>query len=236
MNAMESKILLIDDDVKLCALMQEYLGAQGMHLDTANTGKAGLEALQHIPYDLVILDLMLPDVHGLEVLTRIRQLHTVPVLILSAQKEEGDRVVGLEMGADDYVSKPFYPRELLARLRVIFRRQHGDHPEILTLRGLSVNLDSMEGFLDGRPLNLTSFEFRILAAMMRHPGRVFTREQLMEHAAGRDTNAYDRSIDMHIAGIRRKLEDSPTCPRYIKTIRGTGYILLKQSANPAECE
>lgn len=225
------KILLIDDDVKLCTLMQEYLGTQGMILDTVTTGKAGLDSLKNTSYDLVILDLMLPDMNGLEVLTQIRQSHDIPVLILSAQKGEGDRVVGLEMGAEDYVSKPFYPRELLARLRVIFRRQYADIPKVITLRGLTINMNSMEGFLDGRPLNLTSFEFRIMAEMIRHPGRVFTREQLMDCAAGRDMRAYDRTIDMHIASIRRKLEDSPTCPRYIKTIRGTGYILLKQPSS-----
>lgn len=236
-------ILLIDDDEKLCALMRDYLSPQDMEVSIALKGADGLRLAREEHCDLILLDLMLPDMNGLEILRELRRTSSVPIIILSAQDSEADRVAGLEMGSDDYISKPFSPRELLARLRAVLRRipqtAQGDRTTSssdghLTLRGLEVDLDSMEASLDGRLIPLTSYEFRILAEMMKHPGHVFTREYLMDCVAERDLGAFDRSIDMHISSIRRKLGDSPRFPRYLKTIRGTGYILLKKESRREE--
>ncbi len=246
MAGVSPRILIIDDDEKLCALVRDYLTPQGFSVNAVTQGAEGLREALDGQYDLVLLDLMLPDMNGLEILRQLCRDSAVPVVILSAQGSEADRVTGLEMGADDYISKPFSPRELLARLRALLRRiQTGaapkeeedgaGGPELLTLRGLAVSLSSMEARLDGRPLFLSPFEFRLLAEMIRRPGRVFTREHLMDCVAERDLGAFDRSIDMHISSIRRKLNDNPRFPQYLKTIRGSGYVLLRQpSCTPDE--
>lgn len=234
-----ARILFIDDDEKLCALMHDYLTPQGFALKTCTRGAEGLRAaLDDNQYDLILLDLMLSDMHGLEILRQLRGQSSIPVIILSAEGSEVDRVTGLEMGADDYISKPFSPRELLARLRAVLRRmgtespmKGPDDPDVAVLRGLRVNLNSMEAELDSKPLNLSAFEFRLLAEMIRRPGRVFSREHLMDCVAERDLGVFDRSIDMHISTIRRKLGDNPRYPQYLKTIRGAGYTLLKQPSH-----
>lgn len=229
------RVLFIDDDEKLGGLMRDYLEPYGFDLSVAPTGEAGLAAASREPFDAVLLDMMLPDIDGLEVLRRLRQESGLPVVILSAQSDETVRIVGLEMGADDYVPKTFSPRELLARLRAVIRRTQGTTgadsaegaPEALVVRGLIIDPVSMEARLDGRPLDLTALEFRMLQCLAAHPGRVFNRESLLESVAGRDFSSFDRSIDMHISSIRRKLGDDPRCPAYIKTVRGMGYTLLK---------
>jgi DNA-binding response OmpR family regulator len=231
-------VLLIDDDEKLCALMGDYLEPHGFDLTLAGDGESGLAAALSAHFDAVLLDMMLPGMDGLEVLKRLRQECSVPVVILSAQNEEADRIVGLEMGADDYVPKNFSPRELLARLRAVIRRaqaeageEHGlgDTPAI-TIGPLVMDTRSMEARLNGRLLDLTALEFRLLYGMASQPGRVFSREQLLDLAAGRDFTSFDRSIDMHISSLRRKLGDDPRVPIYIKTMRGLGYIFLKPGA------
>lgn len=227
-------LLLIDDDSKLCALMRDYLEPHGFNMTIRENGTTGLAIGLAHNFEVILLDMMLPDMDGLDVLRRLRQHKDTPVIILSAQDEEASRVVGLEMGADDYVPKTFSPRELLARIRAVVRRTQlptvppsTESPPLLTIRGLSMNQSTLEAFMNGQPLDLTALEFRILYGMASQPGRVFTRENLLELAAGRDFNRYDRSIDMHISTLRRKLGEDPRFPVYIKTIRGMGYSIAK---------
>lgn len=228
-------VLLVDDDDKLCSLMRDYLETHGVDLAVAQNGRAGLAAARDNHFDAILLDMMLPDLDGLEVLKRLRRESGVPVVILSALNEETDRVVALEMGADDYVPKTFSPRELLARLRAVIRRaqtrgdapkQDGD-PAIITVGGLVLDTRSMEARLDGRLLDLTALEFRTLCLMAAHPGRLFSREALIELSSGRDAGSFDRSIDMRISSLRRKLGDDPRNPAYLKTVRGMGYIIMR---------
>ena len=195
--------LLVDDDAKLCGLLRDYLEGFGFSLDVAEDASSGLEKAVANEYDVILLDMMLPDMDGLDVLRRLREIGSTPIVIFSAQDEEASRIVGLEMGADDYVPKAFSPRELLARVRAR---------------------------MDGVPMDLTALEFRILFGMAAHPGRVFTRENLLELAVGREFSRYDRSVDMHISTLRRKLGDDPHNPAYLKTIRGMGYTLLPEEA------
>jgi DNA-binding response OmpR family regulator len=216
--------------------MRDYLEPHGFDLTVARDGGQGLAAAMAASFDAVLLDMMLPDMDGLEVLKHVRQHSGMPVVILSAHNEETDRIVGLEMGADDYVPKTFSPRELLARLRAVIRRsQAGTGPdkpdgsgESVVVGGLAIDSRSMEARLDGKLLDLTAIEFRLLFGMASQPGRMFSRERLLELAAGRDFNSFDRSIDMHISSLRRKLGDDPRYPSYLKTVRGMGYTLLKQ--------
>lgn len=230
------QVLLIDDDEKLGALMRDYLAPYGFETTIALGGEAGITVFQSRIFDAVLLDMMLPDIDGLEVLKRLRRDSPVPVIILSAQVEETVRIVSLEAGADDYVPKTFSPRELLARLRAVIRRTRGTargesgegERESVSVRGLVLDNISMEARLDGRLLDLTPLEFRMLFGMAAHPGRVFSRENLLSMVADRDFSSFDRSVDMHISSLRRKLGDDPHCPSYIKTVRGTGYLLMRQ--------
>ena len=210
--------LLVDDDAKLCGLLRDYLEGFGFSLDVAEDASSGLEKAVANEYDVILLDLMLPDMDGLDVLRRLREIGSTPIVIFSAQDEEASRIVGLEMGADDYVPKAFSPRELLARVRAVLRRAQ------------PVQAERKEPEEDGVPMDLTALEFRILFGMAAHPGRVFTRENLLELAVGREFSRYDRSVDMHISTLRRKLGDDPHNPAYLKTIRGMGYTLLPEEA------
>lgn len=210
--------LLVDDDAKLCGLLRDYLEGFGFSLDVAEDASSGLEKAVANEYDVILLDMMLPDMDGLDVLRRLREIGSTPVVIFSAQDEEASRIVGLEMGADDYVPKAFSPRELLARVRAVLRRAQ------------PVQAERKEPEEDGVPMDLTALEFRILFGMAAHPGRVFTRENLLELAVGREFSRYDRSVDMHISTLRRKLGDDPHNPAYLKTIRGMGYTLLPEEA------
>lgn len=230
--------LLVDDDAKLCGLLRDYLEGFGFSLDVAEDASSGLEKAVANEYDVILLDMMLPDMDGLDVLRRLREIDSTPIVIFSAQDEEASRIVGLEMGADDYVPKAFSPRELLARVRAVLRRAQPVQAErkepeedgVVRVRGLWMDRKSMKARMDGVPMDLTALEFRILFGMAAYPGRVFTRENLLELAVGREFSRYDRSVDMHISTLRRKLGDDPHNPAYLKTIRGMGYTLLPEEA------
>ena len=227
--------LLIDDDARLGAMMVEYLGAHDIAVTVAPDGERGLEALARGRFDVVLLDVMLPGVDGFEVCRRIRATPgaaTTPILMLTARGDDVDRIVGLELGADDYVAKPFNPRELLARIRAMLRRAAapagGRH---LRVRELSIDLDAREVAVGGRRVSLTSYEFDLLTLLARAAGRVLSRERILDALKGQDYESFDRSIDVHISKLRAKLERNPKEPRYIKTVRGVGYVLLRDGAD-----
>jgi len=216
------KILLIDDDAELCSLLVEFLSREGFSLECEHEGTRGLDRALHGGFDLVILDVMLPGLDGFEILRRLRGESRIPVLMLTARGEDMDRISGLEMGADDYLSKPFNPRELVARIRAILRRlERPDSPEgPLEVNGVRIVPGTREVSANGRKIEVTTFEFDILEWLMRSAGRVVSRDDLMEHLYNRKATAFDRSVDMHISHLRKKLE---TGQPIIKTIRGVGY-------------
>lgn len=222
-------LLVVDDDRKLCRLLGEYLGPLGYEVTARHTGPEGLEAARNGAYDAVILDLMLPGMDGWDVLRELRKTSDVPVLMLTARGEEADRIVGLELGADDYLPKTFSTRELLARLRAVTRRavRRIDHPPFFEHRigPLAVCPESRTATVDGHPLALTPVEFDLLACLARAPGRVRTRDQLLEEIRDRAYEVFDRSIDVHISALRRKLGDDARAPRFIHTLRSAGYML-----------
>jgi len=225
------RLLVVDDDERLRALLAEYLGGRGFHVDTAPTGEDGLARLAAEPLDLVILDLMLPGADGLEICRRIRATSTVPIVMLTARGEDLDRIVGLELGADDYLAKPFNPRELLARVQAVLRRtsaaQEGG-PPLLRAGPLSLDPSRRLAWLDGAELDLTSTEFDLLRTLVAAAGRVVPRERLMEEARGTEFASFERSVDVHVSHIRKKLGDDPKRPRLIKTVRGVGYFVPKE--------
>lgn len=226
-----SNVLLIDDDLSFCTLLHDYLANHAIKLNKAHDGKSGIEAARRGGFDLILLDMFLPDMYGVEVLRQIRQATSIPVVILSAHNEETDRIVTLEMGADDYVPKTFSSRELLAHLRAVLRR-HGAQPqpgeqEVIQLRELKLDNRTKKAGIKGEEIDLTGMEFRILWLMASQPGRVFTRENLMDIIAEREFNKYDRSVDVHISSLRQKLNDSSKNPKYIRTMRGIGYSIIK---------
>lgn len=224
-------ILVIDDDPKLSTLLSEYLGARGFTVLTAMDGPSGLERAAAGGMDLVVLDVMMPGMDGLEVLSALRQRSRVPVVMLTARGEDTDRIVGLELGADDYLSKPFNPRELLARIKAVLRRLEPaqTREQALTAAGIRLEPARREVTVDGAAVELTTTEFDILRALLAAAGRVIPRERLMEQARGQEWAAYDRSVDVHISHLRRKLGDDPRKPRKIKTIRGVGYLVPRDS-------
>ena len=236
---MSAQLLMIEDDHRLAQMVGEYLGQSGLHVTHMQDGASGLARLQNpeggqLP-DLVILDLMLPDVDGLEVCRRIRALPgaaaKVPVLMLTAKGDPMDRVIGLEIGADDYLPKPFEPRELLARIRAILRRREaGAQPAANVLRfgQLEIDRDARTVAVGGQAADLTSYQFDLLVAMAERAGRVLTRDQIMEAVRGRELEAFDRSIDVHMGRIRAAIEADPKNPRRILTVRGVGYVFAKQ--------
>jgi DNA-binding response OmpR family regulator len=222
---------MIDDDEKLVSLMREYLESHGFELAAAHDGNTGMEAALSTKPDLVILDLMLPGKDGLEVCRSLRQSSRVPILMLTARGDETDRIVGLEMGADDYLPKPFNARELLARIRAILRRSEGEktteESSILRAGPLVVDIGSREVTLRGQRVELTTAEFDILHALASSAGRVLSRERLLQRVHGEGWAAYDRSVDVHISRIRQKIEDDPRRPALLKTVRGVGYQLVR---------
>jgi DNA-binding response OmpR family regulator len=234
---MSQPLLMIEDDVRLATMVSEYLGQSGFTLSHATSGEAGLATLQsnHPSPLLIILDLMLPDMDGLEVCRRIRALPSslaqTPLLMLTAKGDPTDRVIGLEMGADDYLPKPFEPRELLARIRAVLRR-HGSHgapaPSQLHFGSLAIDRDARTVTVGGRPCELTSYQFDLLVALSERAGRVLTREQIMEAVRGRELEAFDRSIDVHMGRIRAAIEVDPKNPKRILTVRGVGYVFARQ--------
>jgi two-component system, OmpR family, phosphate regulon response regulator OmpR len=223
--------LLVEDDARLASMVAEYLGRHEVDVTVVADGERGLAALRRGRFDVVLLDVMLPGIDGLEVCRRIRatpEWRALPVLMLTARGEDVDKIVGLELGADDYLAKPFNPRELLARLRAVLRRGAVDAPRATFTAGrLTVDFDAREVQLDGRRVVLTHHEFELLAALARAGGRVLSREQLMDALKGQDYEAFDRSIDVHVSKLRAKLEKDPRAPRYIKTVRGVGYALVR---------
>jgi len=221
-------ILLIEDDPRLAGMVSEYLGEAGFRVSVVGEGRAGLARLTQEPYDALILDLMLPDMDGLEVCRQLRAKSDTPVLMLTARGDTMDRVVGLEVGADDYLPKPFEPRELLARLRAILRRrQSGASTTTLRFGRLEIDRDARIVRVDGAPRSVTGHQFTLLMALADKAGRVLSRESLMDLVRGEALEAFDRSIDVHISRIRAAIEDDPKKPRRILTVRGAGYVFAK---------
>jgi DNA-binding response OmpR family regulator len=220
--------LLIEDDQRLAEMVSSYLGEAGFSVTHAATGNAGIALAGRDGFDALILDLMLPDIDGLEVCRRIRTRAGTPILMLTARGDAMDRVVGLEMGADDYLPKPFEPRELLARLKAILRRQGRDEPrEALRFGRLQIDPGALEVRLDGEPRPLTSHQFALLLVLARHAGRVMSRDAIMDLLKHERLEAFDRSIDVHISRIRAAIEDNPKKPRRVITVRGAGYVFAK---------
>ncbi len=225
---MADRILIIEDDPRLAEMVCDYLSEAGYQVMRAATGAAGLAMHETRGVDALVLDLMLPDIDGLEVCRRVRARADTPILMLTARGDAMDRVVGLEMGADDYLPKPFEPRELLARLRSILRRRKASPTSrILRFGRLEIEIDAREARLDGEPCALTSHQFTLLAALAERAGRVLSRDALMDIMKGETPDAFDRSIDVHISRIRSAIEDDPRKPRRIITLRGAGYVFAK---------
>jgi two-component system, OmpR family, response regulator CpxR len=227
------KILLIDDDAELCSLLVELLSREGFAIECQHEGGRGLDRALHGGFDLVILDVMLPGLDGFEILRRLRPQSRVAVLMLTARGEDMDRIAGLEMGADDYLAKPFNPRELLARIRAILRRQ--DQPPSpngpIEINGVRIDPGTREVSANGRPIEVTTFEFDILEVLMHSAGKVVSRDDLMEHLYNRKATAFDRSVDMHISHLRKKIENGRPI---IKTIRGVGYQFCRTPEEQVE--
>ncbi len=226
------RVLIIDDDEKLCRLLKDYLQPLGYLVDSTYSGHDGLIRALATPYTAVILDVMLPGMNGFDLLRKLREVSRVPVLMFSALGEEVDRIAGLEVGADDYLPKTFSPRELLARLRAVLRRSHGEQLSAenrastpLAFAGLRLDPESHTASLSGRTLHLTPIEYEILLSLMRAAGRVKTRERLLTEVADRDFECFDRSIDVHVSSLRKKLGEDAKTPRFIETVRGAGYRL-----------
>jgi two-component system OmpR family response regulator len=222
--------LLIEDDARLADLTRSYLARHGVEVTVAPSGDLGLDLARRRAFDVVLLDLMLPGLDGLTVCTRLRAESAVPILMLSARGEEADRILGLELGADDYLPKPFSPRELLARIRAATRRAGGRlvaHRPVVAVGGLRLDPGALAATLDGASLDLTSHEFALLLALAQRAGRVLAREQLIELAGGDASERFDRSVDVHVSRLRAKLGDDPRNPRFIRTVRGVGYLFVE---------
>ncbi len=224
------RVLVVDDDAKTVELVRLYLNRDGYHVLTAYDGTEALRLAHESHPDLVVLDLMLPGIDGLEVCRNLRSESDVPIIMLTARTTDEDKLTGLGLGADDYVTKPFSPRELAARVRAILRRLPGERgPDEVKHGELIVNYLKHEASLAGRSLKLTTVEFRLLGVLAKEPGRVFSRAELIEKALGYNYDSFDRTIDVHILHLRRKLEPDPSRPKYIKTVYGAGYKLVKGS-------
>ncbi|MEN9779587.1 MAG: hypothetical protein RL087_342 [Pseudomonadota bacterium] len=230
-------ILVIEDDARLAQMVADYLSQSGYSVEVCGDGRSGLARLRDTgrAIDLVLLDLMLPDIDGLDVCRQIRALPSTlartPVVMLTAKGDPMDRVVGLEIGADDYLPKPFEPRELLARIRAVLRRRHdgpGPATPVLRFGSLEIDRDARTVTVAGRLCDLTSYQFDLLTAMAERAGRVLTRDQIMEAVRGRELEAFDRSIDVHMGRIRAAIEADPKAPKRILTVRGVGYVFAKQ--------
>ena len=228
---MSFRILLIDDDARLFDLLASYLRQNGMDVVGAHDGAQGLAMLEAGTFDAVLLDIMMPGLDGLQTCKRIRQKSNVPLIMLTAKGDETDRVVGLEMGADDYVAKPFSPRELLARLRAVLRRAKPDaFAERVAVGHLTIDIAGREAAVSGRPIELTGLEFDLLLALARRPGKVISRETLLAEAGRSDVTVSERTVDVHISHLRQKIGDDPRAPVRIRTVRGVGYVLAKDGA------
>ncbi|MBT8371317.1 MAG: response regulator transcription factor [Desulfobacterales bacterium] len=227
-------VLIIDDDKKLCRLVRDYLEPMGYDVDAAHTGAHGLEKALAEDFHVVILDVMMPEMDGFEVLKRLRKESDIPILMLTARGDETDRIVGLEMGADDYLPKTFSSRELLARLRAVIRRYFKSKPhrdsnakdQALILGTLQISQNSRTVRLGADILSLTPIEFDLLVCLVKAAGRILTRDQLLDAVSGRSYDVFDRSVDVHISSLRRKLGDDSRNPRFIKTVRSAGYMFI----------
>lgn len=226
------KLLMIDDDTDLCELLSEYLSAQGFSVQTSHDGQQGLELALQNDYALILLDVMLPSIDGFEVLKQLRQSKLTPVIMLTAKGEDFDRIFGLELGADDYIPKPFNHRELLARVKAITRRiEHinsvsNNTNKKLSLNGITINFAAREASINNTPLTLTGTEYEILALLIKHAPDVISKEQISEDVLGRRLASFDRSIDMHVSNIRKKIAEHIEGDK-IKTMRGTGYVFIQ---------
>jgi DNA-binding response OmpR family regulator len=228
---MAERVLMIEDDERLAAMVGEYLGALGIQVTARPTAAEGLKLLRHGGFEALILDVMLPDLDGFEVCRQVRAASDIPILMLTARGDETDRIVGLELGADDYLPKPFNPRELLARLRAILRRRGGAGRQgtaSLRFGRLEIDRGARVVRLDGEERPLTSYQFELLCALAVNAGRVMSREALMDHMRGDELEAFDRSIDVHISRIRAAIEDNPKHPRRVITVRGAGYLFARR--------
>jgi len=224
-------VIIVEDDERLAALTREYLERHSVVVTHARDGETGLRLIQQSRFDVVLLDLMLPGKSGIEICQRLREFSDLPVIMITALGEEADRVLGLEIGADDYLPKPYSPRELLARIRALIRRargQVGPRGGKVIVDALVLDPDARSATLEGAAVNLTGYEFSLLLALADRAGRILSREQLMELARGSAEDSFDRSVDVHISRLRQKLGDDPKSPTLIKTIRGVGYQYLKR--------
>ena len=229
---MSPRLLLIDDDARLTAMVGDYLRRAGYAVEVAGSLAEGRERIGRELYDALVLDLMLPDGDGLDLCREVRsssKTRQLPLLMLTARGEPMDRIVGLELGADDYLPKPFEPRELLARIKALLRRaQPSSEDEVLRFGRLEVDPGERQARLDGRPCDLTSYQFDLLVVLAQSPGRVLTRDQIMDSLKGHPLEAFDRSIDVHVSRIRAAIEDDPRKPKRLITVRGAGYVFARQ--------
>ena len=228
---MTERILMIEDDKSLASMLGEYLQGVGMQVEAAHDAASGLAALARTRPDAVILDVMLPDGDGFEVCRRIRASSDVPVIMLTARGDDADRIVGLELGADDYLPKPFNPRELLARMRAVLRRSdraRSSVRDVMRFGRLEIDADSRKVALGDAPCHLTGYQFDVLYVLASNAGRVMSRDQLMDRLRGESLEAFDRSIDVHVSRIRAAIEDDPHHPRRIITVRGAGYVFTSE--------
>lgn len=228
------RILLVDDDHELCEMLADYLTPEGFETVAVGDGETGLERIRSETFDLVVLDVMLPGLTGFDVLRRLRETHRTPVLMLTARGDDVDRIVGLEIGADDYLSKPFNPRELTARIRAILRRAESPSDadageRVLTVGTLRLDPGTHRAFAGDRNLQLTGAEFRILGTLMRRAGRIVSREDLTREALGREHSPFDRSIDTHVSNLRKKIGPVQDRGTPIRNVRGAGYLLERPS-------
>lgn len=236
------KILLVDDDIELTELLAELLSLEGFEAHVVHNGQEALDELEQNPYDLILLDVMMPVLNGIETLKQVRQKYALPVLMLSARDDEIDRVLGLELGADDYLPKPFNDRELVARIKAILRRtanlkensvdgishSHDDESKFLHFGGVELHPGRQQAIFDGKDLDLTGTEFALLQILMRHPGQILSRELLSLEILGKRLTPYDRAIDMHISNLRKKLPERNDNLPWFKTLRGRGYLLVTE--------
>ena len=218
-------ILVVDDEPRIADICRDYLQRAGFKVVTASNGADALAIARTKHPDLIVLDLGLPKMDGLDVTKALRKYSNVPIVMLTARVEEADKLIGLELGADDYLTKPFSPRELVARVRAVFRRtdvQPG-HADVIRAAGVTLDVPRMQARVHGRSIELTSTEFELLATMMRQPGRVFTRGQLLDAIRGERVESFERAIDAHVKNLRRKIEVDPRAPKYVLTVYGVGY-------------
>jgi two-component system alkaline phosphatase synthesis response regulator PhoP len=222
---MAKMILVVEDEIELARVLRDYLENSGFRVETAYDGPTAISRFHHVQPDLVLLDLNLPRMDGLDVARELRRVRDVPIIMVTARVEETDRLIGLELGADDYVTKPFSPREVVARVRAVLRRAHGEPLPLEILRAADIEIDLVRHRVTvaGEKVDLTPTEFEILAALARYPGRAFRRMELLDLTQGEAYEGYERTIDAHVKNLRAKIEENPKVPRYIQTVYGVGY-------------